>query len=205
MLRKGGRGVAQKHATLSEFFREYKLTRAQLERLHYFHPDNIKRIVIAFSPKKGKFLDAVAERAVDLVHQRWHNILFGYNSSKAAWETHFVNKVKYAAKTAVMELAREAAEMHESLSRDVGEGEKLGETLPAPSKTPLEEAIGREKLVRLFEALGKLSPEQRRMLELVHLKGLSQAKAAKKLKVSLSNATSKYYTALRALRKNLKP
>lgn len=71
------------------------------------------------------------------------------------------------------------------------------EALPEETSDELERLL-RAEMVRT--ALQRLSPDHRRVLDLVYFRGLSQAEAAEQLGLPLGTVKSRTYYALRALR-----
>lgn len=72
--------------------------------------------------------------------------------------------------------------------------------VPAEQRTPSSEDAAREVNEAVHEALAELSPEQRRAIELYHLKGLSREEVASLMRRSGSSVNSLLYRGLRVLK-----
>jgi RNA polymerase sigma-70 factor (ECF subfamily) len=99
-------------------------------------------------------------------------------------------------------------------SRDVGREQSLEALTPDPSKalhdrlssdpsSPSQHALHQEELCRLSDALSQLPDDQRRAVELHHLKGLSVAQVADSLGRSKPAVVGLLFRGLRKLRQLL--
>lgn len=99
-------------------------------------------------------------------------------------------------------------------SRDIGREQSLESFAPDPSKlppdrlsnepsSPSQHALHQEELRRLADALTQLPDDQRRAVELHHLKGLSVAQVADSLGRSKSAVVGLLFRGLRKLRQLL--
>lgn len=80
-----------------EFLHSHHFTQLELARIEFFQPENIRRVVERITPGMPKQMRSVlAEEVVDLIHQTWHRILFGYDAGKKRWKNYFYGKVRYA-------------------------------------------------------------------------------------------------------------
>jgi RNA polymerase sigma-70 factor (subfamily 1) len=82
----------------------------------------------------------------------------------------------------------------------IDSGHGLQDWLAAGHSSPSERAMRNEHLVRLTAALGQLPPEQRQVIELHHLHGLTIAETAEAMGKSAQSVVGLLYRGLIALR-----
>jgi RNA polymerase sigma-70 factor (ECF subfamily) len=97
---------------------------------------------------------------------------------------------------------RRDVRLERQLVRDLEESSQaLDRGLIAAGTSPSQEAVNREQAVLLADALGRLREDQRQLLILRHLEGLSFPEVAERLGRSLDSVKKQWPRALAALRR----
>jgi RNA polymerase sigma-70 factor (ECF subfamily) len=84
-----------------------------------------------------------------------------------------------------------------------GAGPQPARGLPVPGATPSQELAGRERALQVREAVAQLPAADREVIVLRNLEGLSNAEAARRLRVDPATASRRYGRALLLLREVL--
>lgn len=153
---------------------------------------------------QGK-LDAsgVVQQTLLEAHQAWDQLRGREEAEQAAWLRRALannlademDKLRAAKRQALLERSLE-----EALDQSSG---RIQAWLAAEQSSPSERAARREQIVRLAAALAQLPENQRRAVELRHLKGLSLAAVAAALQTSKPAVVGLLHRGLSKLRELL--
>jgi RNA polymerase sigma-70 factor (ECF subfamily) len=161
---------------------------------------------LQLSPKLRAKLDAsdVAQQALLLAHAHRDQFRGRTEAEWLAWlRAILANALAAAARrfgTGARDLGRERsleAELDQSSSR-------LEVLLAADESTPSERAVRGDELLRLARALAELPPDQQRVVELHHLKGLPLAEVAEQVGRSRAAVVGLLFRGLKRLREQLR-
>jgi RNA polymerase sigma-70 factor (ECF subfamily) len=157
-------------------------------------------------PRLQAKLDAsdVAQQAILQAHQAQNQFRGTTEAEKLAWLRAILANV-LAAATRRFEAKGRAIDRERSLEGDLELSSSRLECLFADDQTsPSQRAVRGEELLRLAAALTRLSQEQRQVVELHHLKGLTVAEVAEQMGRSRAAIVGLLFRGLKKLRQLLR-
>ena len=157
---------------------------------------------LQLSPRLQAKLDAsdVVQQAILLAHQNRAQFRGASEAEWLAWlRTILANALASAARRFVAS-ARDVGR-ERSLEADLElSSSRVESLLHADQSSPSTQAVRTEELQRLAQALSGLPPEQRRVIELRHLRGLPVAEVAELMERSRPAVVGLLYRGLKRLR-----
>lgn len=119
-------------------------------------------------------------RTSDLVQSALADAVAAFPSFRGRDESEFIGWTLRILQHNALDRRRRLLAARRHVARELM-SEEAGDGVAARARSPSQTAMDREELVRMARAMRKLPPEQRRVLQLVGLRGLSHAEAARAL------------------------
>jgi RNA polymerase sigma-70 factor (ECF subfamily) len=157
---------------------------------------------LQLSPRLQAKLDAsdVVQQAILLAHKNRGQFR---GHTEAEWLAWLRTILANALATAARQFAASARDLKREQSLEAAlelSSARLEHLLAADQSSPSDGAVRAEELLRLAHAMGVLPPDQRRVIELHHLKGLPLAEVADHLGTSRAAVIGQLVRGLKKLR-----
>jgi RNA polymerase sigma-70 factor (ECF subfamily) len=174
------------------------------ERLKAHDPAILDELILRYQRRLLRYLiHLTADRALseDLLQETWIRVLT--RGSQFNGDSQVVTWLLSIARNLVFDLRRRRAWSLSLESMTADDNERPLE-VPSTEKSPFETFARRENAHLLADALGGLSPKQRKIVELRYHREMSLDEIAETTGTSLSAVKSRLYRALAVLRPRLK-
>jgi RNA polymerase sigma-70 factor (ECF subfamily) len=174
------------------------------ERLKAHDPAVLDELILRYQRRLLRYLiHLTADRALseDLLQETWIRVLT--RGSQFNGDSQVVTWLLSIARNLVFDLRRRRAWSLSLESMTADDNERPLE-VPSTEKSPFETFARRENAHLLADALGGLSPKQRKIVELRYHREMSLDEIAEATGTSLSAVKSRLYRALAVLRPRLK-
>jgi RNA polymerase sigma-70 factor (ECF subfamily) len=174
------------------------------ERLKAHDPAILDELILRYQRRLLRYLiHLTADRALseDLLQETWIRVLT--RGSQFNGDSQVVTWLLSIARNLVFDLRRRRAWSLSLESMTADDNERPLE-VPSTEKSPFETFARRENAHLLADALGGLSPKQRKIVELRYHREMSLDEIAEATGTSLSAVKSRLYRALAVLRPRLK-
>jgi RNA polymerase sigma-70 factor (ECF subfamily) len=174
------------------------------ERLKAHDPAVLDELILRYQRRLLRYLiHLTADRALseDLLQETWIRVLT--RGSQFNGDSQVVTWLLSIARNLVFDLRRRRAWSLSLESMTADDNERPLE-VPSTEKSPFETFARRENAHLLADALGGLSPKQRKIVELRYHREMSLDEIAETTGTSLSAVKSRLYRALAVLRPRLK-